>query len=348
MMASLTETPGTMGWQPVSVSEHIAVAELDALGTRVRVAVWPSDSLEAVTEVVGDELRRLDEQASRFRKDSELSRMHAQGGGLYFISRGLAGVIDVALAAACWTNGLVDPTIGNALIRLGYDRDFSTLPEDACAAAAEPWPAPGYWLIELSGRLLRLPSGILLDLGATAKGLGADRAAVSALAACGDPGGVLVSLGGDIAVAGEPPLGGWPLVVGESAGSADASQSPIIRLPAGGIATSSTTVRQWRQAGQAVHHIIDPRTGLPASGPWHTVSVAAASCAEANAASTAAIVAGEHAVSWLENTGLPSRLISADGAIRCLGAWPDTDGGLVRVPAPRMGHPMHTAPERMS
>ncbi len=148
----------------------------------------------------------------------------------------------------------------------------------------------------LDGTALRLPAGIVLDLGATAKGLGSDRAVAAAGRACGQ-GGVLVSLGGDIAVAGLPPRGGWPVAAADSCDPgggplADTAGGPagdpgggpagqIVRLAAGGLATSSVTCRQWQQGGQPVHHIIDPRTGFPAHGPWRTASVAAASCAEA-------------------------------------------------------------------
>jgi FAD:protein FMN transferase len=91
--------------------------------------------------------------------------------------------------------------------------------------------------------------------------------------------------------------------------------------------------RRWLRAGQVLHHIIDPRTGMPADGPWRTVSVAAASCAEANAAATAAIVAGATAVRWLTDQGLPARLIGHDGHVRRTGSWPEHDDGLVEPPA---------------
>ena len=104
----------------------------------------------------------------------------------------------------------------------------------------------------------------------------------------------------------------------------------------GGLATSSVTCRRWRRAGRELHHIVDPRTGYPARGPWRTVTVAAASCAEANAASTAAIIAGEQAPAWLTVQGLPSRLVAHDGTVvRCCG-WPAADWGLLDVPAARL------------
>ena len=117
-------------------------------------------------------------------------------------------------------------------------------------------------------------------------------------------GGVLVSLGGDIAVAGTPPQGGWPVLVADQPEPAHGGPVQLVRLPAGAVATSSVTCRNWRRSGRVLHHIVDPRTGQPADGPWRTVSVAAATCADANAAATAAIVAGTGALDWLAEAGL--------------------------------------------
>jgi len=302
----------------------VAVAERDALGTTARVAVWPPADLAAALAAVDAELDRLDRQASRFRGDSELSLIHRAPGPVHRLSRGLAEAVRVALTAAGWTGGLVDPTVGDALIALGYDRDFAAVGAEPRAPGPGPRPAPGWRSAGLDGTVLRLPAGVRLDLGATAKGLGADRAAAAAGRAAGR-GGVLVSLGGDIAVAGVPPLGGWPVNVADSSDAGD-GPGQVVRLAAGGLATSSVTGRRWRWAGRPVHHILDPRTGFPADGPWRTASVAAASGAEANAASTAAIVAGRDAEAWLASTGLPARLTSHDGAVRLLGGWPACEG----------------------
>lgn len=254
---------------------------------------------------------------------------------MFLVSEGLAEVVAVALAAARFTDGLVDPTVGQALVALGYDRDFASLGEREGPDAEPTGPAPGFEGVSLEGRILRLAAGVLLDLGATAKGLGADRAALAALAACEQPGGVLVSLGGDLAVAGEPPVGGWAVRVSEST-ETGSSPSQVIRLAGGGLATSTTTMRRWRHAGGVAHHIVDPRTGRPADGPWRTATVAAATCAEANAASTAALIAGAGAVGWLESVGLPACLVALDGSTHLLGSWPEGDGCLLEVPAPRM------------
>jgi len=308
-------------WRQVPVPDlSIAVAERDALGTDARIVVWPPGSLDAACAVTDDVLAALDRQASRFRADSELSALHGADGGFFALSDGLAEVIGVALAAAKWTGGRVDPTVGAALIALGYDRDFAAI--GVAADPVLPLPAPGWQQITHNGRLLRLPAHVRLDLGATAKGVGSDRAAQAAVRVAD---GVLISLGGDIAVAGTPPRGGWPVTVAAAGG-------PVIRLTRGAVATSSVTCRRWRRGGRDLHHIVDPRSGLPADGPWQTVTVAAATCADANAAATAAIVAGPEAEEWLGRTGLPARLVSDEGRVCLTGAWPSGDGAAVTVP----------------
>jgi thiamine biosynthesis lipoprotein len=309
--------------------DTVAVAERAALGTSARVAVWPSDNLGLACATTDHVLAALDLQASRFRPDSELSRLNDAGGGLFMLGDGLAEAVGVALAAARWTGGLTDPTIGAALVSLGYDRDFAAISQDG-EPPGTPVPAPGWPLVRLDGPLLRLPSGIRLDLGATAKGLGSDRAVRAVMSAAGHQGGVLVSLGGDIAVAGTPPRDGWPVAVAEEPDQVGPSQ--LVRLAGGAVATSSVSCRRWRRGSAALHHIVDPRTGRPADGPWRTVTVAAATCADANAASTAAIVAGARARDWLTAAGLPARLTGYDGRVRRLGGWPAGNGRPVPVP----------------
>ena len=96
----------------------------------------------------------------------------------------------------------------------------------------------------------------------------------------------------------------------------------VVAMTSGGLATSSTTARRWVHGGRAMHHILDPSTGLPAESPWRTVTVAAATCADANTASTAAIVRGRSAPSWLHALGLPARLVRQDGVVHTVGGWP--------------------------
>jgi thiamine biosynthesis lipoprotein len=136
---------------------------------------------------------------------------------------------------------------------------------------------------------------------------------------------VLVSLGGDTAVAGEPPAGGWRIRVQDRTALPGASAdgpTQVVTIRDGGLATSSTAARRWRRGGDVLHHILDPRTARPAAPVWRTVSVAAVNCADANTAATAAVIRGRQALPWLAGLGLPARLVAQDGAIRILNAWP--------------------------
>jgi len=129
---------------------------------------------------------------------------------------------------------------------------------------------------------------------------------------------VLVNLGGDIAVAGEPPPGAWAVRVAEDHGAPADAPGQTVALSGGGLATSSTTVRRWH----GVHHIIDPATGASSRGAWRTVTVAAASCVAANAAATATIVRGAAGRRWLERLGLPARLVAQGGSVAQVAGWP--------------------------
>jgi thiamine biosynthesis lipoprotein len=135
---------------------------------------------------------------------------------------------------------------------------------------------------------------------------------------------VLVSLGGDIAVAGGPPAGGWRVAVADDHREGSATRQTV-SIHSGGLATSSTTARRWRTSSGWVHHIVDPRTGRNPDARWRTASVAAASCVDANAAATAAIVLGSQAPQWLIQRGLPALLIDGAGNATALTGWPTTE-----------------------
>jgi thiamine biosynthesis lipoprotein len=167
---------------------------------------------------------------------------------------------------------------------------------------------------------VKVAPGVELDLGASAKALAADRAAARIGESLGC--GVLVNLGGDIAVAGSTPGAGWRVTVCDDHANPARGPAQSVLISTGGLATSSTTVRRWSAGGRPCHHIVDPGTGASAPVAWRTVSVAAASCVDANAASTASIVRGTAAPRWLAGLGLPSRLVSPDGAVLAIGGWP--------------------------
>jgi len=296
-----------------------------ALGTYATVATTDPAAVEEAYAMLTAELAAVDAACSRFRRDAELWRVNHARGRPVRVSPLLAEALAVALAAARLTGGDVDPTCGTSLIRLGYDRDFARARRHTSTLRQPAAPAPGWRSVEFDPVLgqVRVPAGVVLDLGATAKALAADRAALTIEAEAGC--GVLVNLGGDIRVAGPPPPGGWQVGIADDIGF-DAGPGPEVRytvlIHSGGLATSGTAVRSWRRGNARLHHIIEPSTGLPARSCWRAVSVAAATCVDANTASTAAILRGERAVAWLTGLGLPARLVRHGGEAVTVAGWP--------------------------
>ena len=302
-----------------------ACASWRALGTLVHLVVTDPRGLAEAQRLLAADLAEVDAACSRFRADSEIRALRNARGRPVRVSPLLAEAIAVALRAARLTDGDVDPTVGAAMSAVGYDRDFDRIPRIGPPLAVTTRTVPGWREVHLEGRSLTLPAGVELDLGATAKAWAADRSAagISSRLGCG----VLVSLGGDIAVSGpQAPEGGWRVRVQDVTGSPDdppVGPYALIAIRAGGLATSSTAARRWQRGGDVLHHILDPRTGRPADPVWRTVSVAADSCADANAASTAAIIRGRDALGWLARLGLPSRLVDATGVVFTVAGWPD-------------------------
>ncbi len=317
-----------------SVSPEVEplAADFPALGTTATVLVTPADdaALRAARAAVEAEVAAMDAAASRFRPDSELQLLNSQPGRDVPLSPLLLEAIEVALRAARLTGGLVDPTVGQAIRLLGYDRDFPLVDPKGPPLQVRVEAVPGWRLVQIDRRraTARVPAGVELDLGSTAKALAADRAAGRAAAAVAPGTGVLVSLGGDIAVDGAPPPEGWAVRVTDDHGGGVDAPGQSVSIRAGGLATSSTTVRRWQRGNVTLHHILDPRTGRPAEPCWRTVSVAAATCVDANTASTAAVILGPRAPTWLEEQRLPARLVGTGGAVVTVGGWPDNDGGV--------------------
>src|SRR5450755_1401460 len=287
-----------------------------ALGTLVQLVVTDPRCLTEARRLLAADLDEVDLACSRFRADSEIRNLRTAQGRPARVSPLLAEAIAVALRAARLTDGDVDPTVGAAMSAVGYDRDFDQIPRTGPPLLVTARTVPGWREVHLEGQSLTMPEGIQLDLGATAKAWAADRAAgrIASRLGCG----VLVSLGGDIAVAGAGPDGGWRVRVQDVTGSPeDRPVGPyaLIAIQAGGLATSSTAARRWQRGGDVLHHILDPRTGRPAEAVWRTVSVAADSCADANAASTAAVIRGREALGWLAKLGLPARLAEVPGVV---------------------------------
>ena len=301
-----------------------------AIGTTAHLLVTEPEALPAAEAALRDFLADLDAACSRFRPDSALSRLNEHGGPLA-VDGLLVAALQVALRAADGSGGVVVPTLGRQLVAIGYDRDFAAI-EPSSEHPVTPLPVAdqGSWRrIRIDGDTVTLPPGTQLDLGATAKAWAADRAAelIATDLGCG----VLVNLGGDLAVGGPPPAGGWRVRLAEhhadTADTAGGAGGPVVAIRSGGLATSSTAVRRWQRAGVPLHHVLDPRTGLPAVPHWNHVSVAAATCVDANTAATTAVVLGAAAPAWLAERDLPARLVAADGpparpAVTTVAGWP--------------------------
>jgi thiamine biosynthesis lipoprotein len=381
------------GVRKVMTTAAVARDTFGVFGTTAVLMVTSAEALSPARGLADTELAAVDLACSRFRPDSELSALNASGGSARSVSALFADLIAAALRAARLTDGDVDPTCGQALVGLGYDRDFAEVraASPAPPASASPSPAstgpastgptsngpasagptsnglasntlassgpasirsaivrlpgarpasarpgsaraasaaaavPGWQSVELDQSVLRvrLLHGAQLDLGATAKAWAADRCAE--MIAHGLGCGVLVSLGGDIAVAGPPPSGGWRVRVTDDHAAGPEAPGQTVTIAEGGLATSSTTVRAWTAGGRRVHHIIDPATGESAQSCWRTVSVAAGNCVDANIASTAAIIRSEAALGWLRDSGLPARLVRLDGTVETTAGWPPDD-----------------------
>jgi thiamine biosynthesis lipoprotein ApbE len=305
-------------------------ADWTAIGTLVRVVVTEPTALPDARRILVDDLAALDLACSRFRPDSELRRLDDGCGRPVPVTPLLAEALATALEAARRTDGDVDPTVGLAMADIGYDRDFGQVLPDGPVLRLVASPAPGWEGVELDvdRGTVTVPPGVRLDLGATAKALAADRAARRIVDETGS--GVLVSLGGDLRAAGPTPDGGWQVRVQDVTGHPDdAPIGPVaqVALHTGGLATSSTAARRWVRGGDVLHHITDPRRGLPADTPWRTVTVAAPTCVAANTASTAAVIRGDRAPRWLESMALAARLVNVDGTVRTVGAWPVAQEG---------------------
>jgi FAD:protein FMN transferase len=267
-----------------------AATRFESMGCTVEVAGAAGHRLENIAKLFEDR----DRMFSRFRPASELHWVNGRSGRPTHVSGEFARVLAVALEMAAATDGLVDPTVGGALRAAGYDRDFALLGDDPHPAGAAV-PVPGWRAVRQWEQIVRLPRGCELDLNGVVKSLTVDDAA-DILDAPG-----FVAAGGDIAARGEIDIA----LPGEGA----------VRVLAGGIATSGSGRRRWRRNGAWHHHLIDPSTGGSAVSPWEQVTVAGATCLDADVAAKAAFVAGARGPAWLEARALPGRFVSAEGAV---------------------------------
>jgi thiamine biosynthesis lipoprotein len=293
----------THAWTRWSTTMELVVTDPRAMGVACAEVAAELDAIEAA--------------ASRFRPDSEVCALAGGDGRPTEITPLLAELVAAALTAANRTDGDVDPTVGAAIVALGYDDDIDHLRPNAPIVTTVIVPAV-WTMVRLEGHTITVPAGVLLDLGATAKAIAADRCAQRVADSTGT--GVMANLGGDIATAGPAPEGGWQVLVSDG----DDEPQCQVAIDCGvGLATSSTVRRRWRRSdGRLNHHILDPRSGRSADPVWRTVTAVASSCIEANTLTTASVVRGYRALSWLRSLGVTARLVDRDRVVHTIGAWP--------------------------
>lgn len=293
-------------------------AAFHAMGTTVSLFA-PTGALPEARRVTCALFDKWERTLSRFRPESELSRLNASAGLRVAVSPLLLTTLLKALDAARATRGVFDPTILQRMIEIGYDRDFAALPSRLPAAPAGRRSRTSAWreiVVDEERRLVRLPAGVGLDFGGIAKGLAVDAALDQLVEMGATP--ALVNAGGDLAVYGAPPdLPAWPIV------APGRNERWVIGLERGALATSGLERRHWMQGNQSRHHLIDPATGEPsASGLW-SVTVVAGACAQAEvAAKTALILGAKRGARFIETTRLGALLVERSGAWNAVGAWP--------------------------
>lgn len=309
----------------------IASTAFRAIGVDVTVLCTDATELPDAEWLTRTRLAALDMVASRFRPDSELARINALSAESARTDPGRTIEVEVsALLAGCLaaaahverlTDGLVSAALGAELAACGYDDDIAVVQarDDALEFESSPPPrrrgSAGFGFDRRRG-VLTLCAGAALDLGASSKAWVADSIADDL---AGGSGGFLVNLGGDIAVAGEPPMQGWSIGVEDWTG---ANLHTVVSTGQA-LATSSTRLRSWVRGGRRRHHIIDPRTGRSARTRWAQVTCAGPNTLQANAAATAAIILDGDAPDWLQQRGLPALLVTGDRQLQTTPGWAD-------------------------
>jgi thiamine biosynthesis lipoprotein len=262
-----------------------------AMGTEIELLV-DADGADAALNAAEQEFHRLEALLSRFRADSELSRLNRDGA--VAAGHDLLRVVVLAVEAREQTGGRFDPRVHDALVAAGYDRTFD---EAVCVNRPETWSAtPVGGDVTIEGANIELGAGVHLDLGGIGKGYAAERAAeLLALA-----GPCLVNAGGDIAIR----AGSWPVGV----------DALTLELSNCGLATSGRDRRRWRRGARELHHLIDPRTGEPSDSDVLRLTVVAADAIEAEIAAKALFLAGaEQACAEADAAGIPAVIVTEDG-----------------------------------
>jgi thiamine biosynthesis lipoprotein len=291
--------------------------EFHAMGTTISLLL-PEKQVEFGVEIVRTLFSEWEQTLSRFLPDSELSRLNQQAGTPVAVSNLLYDVLATALTAAQATDGVYDPAMLEQLEQIGYDRNFDDLPTNRFEPIIPGEPG-GRWRgikVDPIRRQVTLPRGIKLDFGGIAKGMAVD-AALEALSQ-NDIKSALVNAGGDLSVLGLPPVEEhWPVAVPGQ------KQYWTIPLHHGAIATSGIAHRHWQQGNIVRHHILDPRTGLPAESDLWSVTVVADRCEQTEVAAKVAFILGSKAgAEFLHRHRIAGLLVHEDGKWETVEPWP--------------------------
>jgi thiamine biosynthesis lipoprotein len=248
-----------------------------AMGTGIDA--WCDDA-DGAAQVRGW-FEEVESVCSRFRPDSELSRVNRAQSGTVTLSGMLADVLQAADSARTLTDGLVDVGVGAGVIHWGYDRTFEQVRD--LGVAPQHIARPGWSIV---GRRLTRDRGTSIDLGGVAKGWACDQAVERGMAR-------VISAGGDIRSEDSRTV--------VSVLDPDDDVAVRLVLGVGALATSSTTRRRWKAGGREVCHIIDPRTMEPVRSPVSSATVVASSAVEAEAGAKTAVLMGDQALTWADH-----------------------------------------------
>jgi thiamine biosynthesis lipoprotein len=280
-------------------------------------------------------VEELEQLWSRFRSDSEISRLNSNGGVAMRVSFETAELVERAIEGWHLSGGAFDPTLLGPLVEAGYDRTFEEVltrsrPDSILVGEARIRPrSPGCESVEVSGELVRFGVGVGFDGGGIGKGLAADMI-VSELMETGAE-GVCVNLGGDLRVAGVGPEGeGWTVAVQHPSSSEPLA---LVGIGEGAVATSTTLQRRWPNRTGWSHHLIDPRSGQPSESELNFVSVIATQAWMAEILAKAILINGsEHAFDILGGTGAVGLSVDADGIVRMSEGYVAYLGASVTLP----------------
>jgi FAD:protein FMN transferase len=264
------------------------------------LAVLESSAVSQALPAIPQWFEEWEQVLSRFRYDSELTRLNQTHERPVRVSDVLWDVFQAARTAEQMTGGLVTPTVLNAMLDAGYDRPFDEMADPGSKPSTGSNNTVDSPRMEVSAnttdRTITLSKGIGLDFGGVAKGWAAHQAMERLQA----EGPALVDAAGDIAISG-PRADGSPWQIGVADPFHKGEEIEVIYLERCGVATSGKDRRRWIRDGALKHHIINPHTNQPAETDVMTVTVIAPNVMQAEAAAKAVFIQGSRpGLEWIE------------------------------------------------